>query len=107
MEPFVEEKYSAYFTNNLPYFNGTSSSTILSAYKWLLGGKSPFFSETEKRRWLRERNSTYDQWLDSLQHIDYDDITLGFKDLLTNFYIRYPTSSDGLNLSSQATQLLC
>ena len=82
----------------------TPSSTVLSGYKWLLGGKSPFFSETEKRRWLRDRNLTYDQWLDSLQHIEYDDITLGFKDLLTNFYIRYPTSSDGLNLLDYHTE---
>ena len=62
------------------------------SYQQFLNGRNG--SLLAKPDWLRELNMTYDQWLLILSKIDYDEITVGLENLLTEFYITFPIDSE-------------
>ena len=87
MSPYLEEKVYEHFSN-LPIEWKGGPKSIHTSYKNFLDGTN--ISATVKSDWLRLMNITYDQMLNILLHVDYDEITANLDDLLTSFYITFP-----------------
>ena len=104
-DPFLPAKHDVYLRNvpiigkkfkqsenSFEEASGKWSSKILFSYNLFLNGRNG--SLVAKSDWLRELNITYDQLLLVLQNIDYDQITAGLEDLLTELYIEFPINSE-------------
>ena len=111
MNPFLERKIDSHF-RNLPVIGevyklyekssasglGEYTSKILHSYQFFLN--RPKDSKRASEVWLNNMNITYDQWLQTLQLVDYDKLTTTFEDLLTDFYITFPLTDDHNKLLS-------
>ena len=86
-DPYIKSKYNSYF-RSLPIIGeaadgSLSESKILHSYKMFISGDKS--SSLEANDLLLLLNTSHETWIQGLQNIDYDEITTGFEDVLTNF----------------------
>ena len=80
MNPYQDHKFTKYYKN----YSSGSASTFSAAYQSLINGDNVAKAELDK----------YSQMIEA---IDYDDVTIGLRDIITQFHIKVTLTSESID----------